>query len=109
MKADTKHMFDNRYGTGQSTLDAIMRSTNILLAGRTVVVVRLRLVRPRRGVARARHGRQRDRDRGRPDPRPGSADGWLPRHALEEPRSRPTSSSPSPVTSTCSIARTSSA
>jgi adenosylhomocysteinase len=36
--ADTKHLFDNRYGTGQSTLDAIMRATNILLAGKTVVV-----------------------------------------------------------------------
>jgi adenosylhomocysteinase len=37
--SDTKHMFDNRYGTGQSTLDAIIRSTNILIAGRTVVVI----------------------------------------------------------------------
>ncbi len=36
--SNTKHMFDNRYGTGQSTLDGIIRSTNILLAGRTVVV-----------------------------------------------------------------------
>ncbi|HYU57110.1 MAG TPA: adenosylhomocysteinase [Actinomycetota bacterium] len=36
--ADTKHLFDNRYGTGQSTIDAIVRSTNLLLAGRTVVV-----------------------------------------------------------------------
>jgi adenosylhomocysteinase len=36
--ADTKHMFDNRYGTGQSTLDGITRSTNILWAGRRVVV-----------------------------------------------------------------------
>ncbi len=36
--ADTKHLFDNRYGTGQSTLDGIMRATNILFAGRTVVV-----------------------------------------------------------------------
>ena len=35
---DTKHMFDNRYGTGQSTLDAVFRSTNFLLAGRTLVV-----------------------------------------------------------------------
>jgi adenosylhomocysteinase len=35
----TKHMFDNRYGTGQSTLDGIIRATNILMAGRTVVVV----------------------------------------------------------------------
>ncbi|MER3399585.1 MAG: adenosylhomocysteinase [Thermoflexus sp.] len=36
--ARTKHLFDNRYGTGQSTIDGIMRTTNILLAGRTVVV-----------------------------------------------------------------------
>ena len=36
--SDTKHMFDNRYGTGQSTLDGIMRSTNMLLAGKTFVV-----------------------------------------------------------------------
>ncbi|OFW31941.1 MAG: adenosylhomocysteinase [Candidatus Aquicultor primus] len=36
--AQTKHFFDNRYGTGQSTLDGIMRATNILLAGRTLVV-----------------------------------------------------------------------
>jgi adenosylhomocysteinase len=35
----TKHMFDNRYGTGQSTLDGVVRATNILLAGKTVVVV----------------------------------------------------------------------
>lgn len=36
--AQTKHLFDNRYGTGQSTLDGILRATNILLAGRNVVV-----------------------------------------------------------------------
>jgi adenosylhomocysteinase len=36
--ADTKHLFDNRFGTGQSTIDAVMRATNRLLAGRTVVV-----------------------------------------------------------------------
>jgi len=36
--AETKHLFDNRYGTGQSTLDGIIRATNILLAGKTVVV-----------------------------------------------------------------------
>lgn len=35
----TKHLFDNRYGTGQSTIDGIIRATNILLAGRTFVVV----------------------------------------------------------------------
>jgi len=34
----TKHFFDNRYGTGQSTIDGIVRATNVLLAGRTVVV-----------------------------------------------------------------------
>ena len=34
----TKHLFDNRYGTGQSTLDGIIRATNVLLAGRNVVV-----------------------------------------------------------------------
>jgi len=37
-EAKTKHFFDNRYGTGQSTMDGIIRATNILLAGRTVVV-----------------------------------------------------------------------
>lgn len=37
--SDTKHLFDNRYGTGQSTLDGIMRATNILLAGKIFVVV----------------------------------------------------------------------
>ncbi|MGH9435525.1 MAG: adenosylhomocysteinase [Terriglobia bacterium] len=36
--ADTKHLFDNRYGTGQSTLDGIIRSTNVLIAGMNVVV-----------------------------------------------------------------------
>lgn len=36
--ADTKHLFDNRYGTGQSTLDGIIRSTNVLMAGMNVVV-----------------------------------------------------------------------
>ena len=36
--ADTKHMFDNRYGTGQSTIDGILRATNVLIAGLKVVV-----------------------------------------------------------------------
>jgi adenosylhomocysteinase len=36
--ADTKHMFDNRYGTGQSTIDGILRATNALLAGATLVI-----------------------------------------------------------------------
>ncbi len=37
-EAQTKHMFDNRYGTGQSTVDGIIRATNVLLAGRRIVV-----------------------------------------------------------------------
>src|SRR2546428_4552822 len=36
-EANTKHLFDNRYGTGQSTLDGVLRATNMLLAGRHVV------------------------------------------------------------------------
>lgn len=36
--SNTKHMFDNRYGTGQSTVDGVIRATNMLLAGKTVVV-----------------------------------------------------------------------
>ena len=36
--ADTKHLFDNRYGTGQSTIDGLLHATNVLLAGKTLVV-----------------------------------------------------------------------
>ncbi len=36
--AETKHLFDNRYGTGQSTIDGIIRATNMLIAGRKIVV-----------------------------------------------------------------------
>ena len=36
--ANTKHLFDNRYGTGQSTMDGVIRATNVLIAGKTVVV-----------------------------------------------------------------------
>ena len=52
--SETKHMFDNRYGTGQSSIDAIIRSTNILLAGRTVVVLGYGWCG--RGVASRAHG-----------------------------------------------------
>jgi adenosylhomocysteinase len=38
-EANTKHMFDNRYGTGQSTLDGVIRATNVLLAGKNLVVI----------------------------------------------------------------------
>lgn len=37
--SDTKHLFDNKHGTGQSSLDGVLRATNMLLAGRTVVVI----------------------------------------------------------------------
>jgi adenosylhomocysteinase len=52
--ADTKHLFDNRYGTGQSTIDGILRATNVLLAGRTVVVCGYGMCG--RGVAARAHG-----------------------------------------------------
>ncbi len=52
--SDTKHLFDNRYGTGQSSIDAIIRSTNILLAGRAVVVFGYGWCG--RGVASRAHG-----------------------------------------------------
>ncbi len=53
-ESDTKHLFDNRYGTGQSSLDAIIRATNILLAGRTFVVCGYGWCG--RGVASRAHG-----------------------------------------------------
>jgi adenosylhomocysteinase len=52
--ADTKHLFDNRYGTGQSTVDGILRATNVLLAGRTVVVCGYGMCG--KGVAARAHG-----------------------------------------------------
>jgi adenosylhomocysteinase len=52
--ADTKHLFDNRYGTGQSTIDGILRATNILLAGRAVVVAGFGMCG--RGLAARAHG-----------------------------------------------------
>jgi len=53
-EADTKHLFDNRYGTGQSTVDGITRATNILWAGKTVVVCGYGWCG--RGVASRAHG-----------------------------------------------------
>ncbi len=63
--ADTKHMFDNRYGTGQSTMDGIMRATNRLVCGSTLVVAGYGWCG--RGIATraTRHGRQCHRDRNR--------------------------------------------
>ena len=53
-EALTKHLFDNRYGTGQSTVDGILRATNILLAGRKVVIAGYGWVG--RGIASRMHG-----------------------------------------------------
>ncbi len=52
--AQTKHLFDNRYGTGQSTIDGILRSTNVLFSGKTVVVAGYGWVG--RGIAMRAHG-----------------------------------------------------
>ncbi len=52
--SNTKHLFDNRYGTGQSTIDGIIRATNILLAGRVVVVAGYGWCS--RGIASRAHG-----------------------------------------------------
>jgi adenosylhomocysteinase len=52
--AMTKHLFDNRYGTGQSTIDGVIRATNVLLAGRVVVVAGYGWCS--RGVAMRAHG-----------------------------------------------------
>src|SRR5918911_3678275 len=53
-EAQTKHLFDNRYGTGQSTVDGILRATNLLLAGRNVVIAGYGWVG--RGIASRMHG-----------------------------------------------------
>ncbi len=78
--ADTKHLFDNRYGTGQSTIDGIMRATNFLLAGSKFVVAGYGWCG--RGLAsRARGaGRRSHRHRDRSHQGPGSGHGRLPRH-----------------------------
>ena len=65
-EAQTKHLFDNRYGTGQSTIDGILRATNVLLAGRVFVVAGYGWCGKGLACARARHGRARGRLRGRP-------------------------------------------
>ena len=68
--AETKWDFDNVYGTGQSTLDGIIRATSVLLAGQEL---RRRRLRPlRKGVRDARQGHGRERDR-RPRSRPTAA------------------------------------
>ena len=67
--AMTKHLFDNRYGTGQSTLDGIIRATNVLLAGSTSWWPATAGAGAGVAPAGARHGRERHRHRGRSAPR----------------------------------------
>ena len=76
-EARTKHLFDNRYGTGQSTIDGIIRATNVLLAGQALRRRRLRLDGSRRRDARARDGCARHRHRGRSAARARGGDGRL--------------------------------
>jgi adenosylhomocysteinase len=80
----TKHMFDNRYGTGQSTMDGIIRATNHAAGRAYNRRRRLRLVQPWDRHAGTRPGRQRDRHRSRPAQGPGSSHGRLPRDADDE-------------------------
>ena len=75
-EAKTKHLFDNRYGTGQSTLDGIVRATNILLAGRKVVVMGYGWW-GRCGTEGEGRRRARDRVRDRPAACAGGRDGRL--------------------------------
>ena len=77
-EAQTKHLFDNRYGTGQSTLDGILRATNLLIAGRNVVVAGYGWVGQGHRVADGGPRRPRRGHRGRPDSRPRGAHGRLP-------------------------------
>ncbi len=76
-EARTKHLFDNRYGTGQSTIDGILRATNVLLAGRVFVVAGYGWCGQGLAAARTRHGRPRGRLRGRSDARARGGDGGL--------------------------------
>ncbi len=98
-EAQTKHLFDNRYGTGQSTLDGILRATNILIAGRKVVVAGYGWVGKGIAAADGRPRRPCRGRRGRPGPRARGAHGRLRGH---EPRRRrragATCSSPRPAT-----------
>ena len=107
-EAQTKHLFDNRYGTGQSTLDGILRATNILIAGRKVVVAGYGWVGKGIASRMAGHGAHVDGRRGRPGPRARGADGRLPGHdATARPPPGASCSSPPPATSTSSGASTS--
>ena len=102
-RRQTKHFFDNRYGTGQSTIDGVIRATEPAAGGPQRRRLRLRLVRQGRRDAGPGHGLARDRHRDRPDPR-RSRPRWTASRSSRSPRPRSsaTCSSPSPATSTSS-------
>ena len=75
--ADCKHLFDNRYGTGQSVFDGINRTTNLIVAGKYVVVAGYGLVWKRCGNARKRTWRKSHRYRGRSDQSNRGSYGWI--------------------------------
>ena len=77
--ANTKHCFDNHYGTGQSTLDGIVRATNRLLCGRTMVVSGYGYCGSGLAQRAQRHGHGRHRVRGGSPEGPGGPHGGLPR------------------------------
>ena len=73
----TKSKFDNLYGCRHSLVDAICRATDVMLGGKTAVVLRLRRRRQGLRAVAAWPGRPRDRHRDRPDQRPAGGDGGL--------------------------------
>ena len=81
--AQTKHFFDNRYGTGQSTLDGVIRATNILLAGRNLVVVGYGWCGKGVAMRSARMGSNVVCARSIPFAQ-RSRDGWLQRYAMTD-------------------------
>ncbi len=79
--AQTKHFFDNRYGTGQSTIDGIVRATNVLLAGKFFVVGGYGWCGKGLAMRAKGIGLPGDCHRNRPPARAGSHHGRLPCHA----------------------------
>ena len=86
--AETKHFFDNRYGTGQSTIDGIIRATNILLAGKNFVVGGYGWCSKGIAMRGQGHGFQCHRHRSRSTACAGGCNGWLPCHADARSRHR---------------------
>jgi adenosylhomocysteinase len=98
----TKSKFDNLYGCRESLVDGIKRATDVMIAGK--VGVRLRLRRRRQGLrpGPARPGRPGHRDRDRPNLRPAGRHGGLRVNTIEDTLGTATSTSPPPATRTSS-------